>query len=56
MRLLVAQLAGVPFSDPINAGNRQFAVPRTQNGYNEIYALLLDAKSSGPTVAAQTTA
>ena len=49
------QLTGVPEADPVHPGNPWFGIPRTQNGYNEIYALLLGAKLSGSTVVVQTT-
>ena len=49
------QLNGVAQADPINPNSPWFAIPRTQNGYNELYALLLAAKLGGLTLQLATT-
>jgi hypothetical protein len=41
------QLVGVSQPDPVAPGIPWIAVPRTQQGFKEIYALLLLAKGSG---------
>jgi hypothetical protein len=43
-------LQGVPEADPIKPGEPTFAIPRTQYGAKEGYAMLLSAKLSGRTV------
>ena len=48
-------LSGVPQADPILPNNPWFAIPRTQNGFGELYAMLLSAKLSGSTVWVSTT-
>lgn len=52
---LYFQLAGVSQADPVNPNNPWFAVPRTQNGYNEIVAMLIAAHEGGSTVEVFTT-
>jgi hypothetical protein len=49
------QLSGVTQADPQLPNSPWFAIPRTQNGYNEIYAMLLAAKLSGTSVQVATT-
>ena len=48
-------LNGVSEADPVVPGSPWFAMPRTQTGFNEVYAALLAAKISGTTVTISTT-
>jgi hypothetical protein len=48
-------LVGVPQADPILPNSPWFALPRTQIGYSEIYAILLAAKLSGSSLNVVTT-
>jgi hypothetical protein len=48
-------LSGITQADPINPNSPWFAVPRTQIGYSELYAMLLAAKLSGASISAGTT-
>ena len=48
-------LNGVSEADPAVPGSPWFAMPRTQTGFNEVYAALLAAKISGTTVTISTT-
>jgi hypothetical protein len=48
-------LAGVTQADPVSQGNSWFAVPATQNGFSQIYAMLLSVKLVGGTVNVTTT-
>ena len=48
-------LEGVSEADPAIPGNAWFAVPRSQNGAKDSYALLLAAKLSGQPVVVTTT-
>lgn len=49
------QLIGVAQADPSVPGDAWFAIPTTQNGYNEIFAILIAAKLAGATVTVGTT-
>jgi hypothetical protein len=48
------QLVGVSEADPIVPGSPWIAVPRGDNGFTEIYALLLWAKSTGTPITVET--
>jgi hypothetical protein len=49
------ELSGVSQADPVVPNNPWFALPRTQTGFEEVYAALLSAKVSGATIQVQTT-
>lgn len=49
------RLAGVTQADPLTPGGAYFALPRTQVGFNEVYALVLSAYVSGTPVSIRTT-
>lgn len=51
---LFFELSGVPQADPLVPGNSWMAVPQSQDGYQEIYALLLWAKATGTPISAVT--
>jgi len=48
-------IAGVPQADPVQPGWPWIAVRQSQNGFKEIYALLLAARHSGTPVTVTTT-
>jgi hypothetical protein len=48
-------LVGVSQGDPILPGSPGFALPRSQTGYSEIYAMLQAAKLSGSSLVIETT-
>jgi hypothetical protein len=43
-------LEGVAEADPVKPGDPTFAIPRTQNGSRDAYAMLLSAKLAGQPV------
>jgi hypothetical protein len=47
-------IAGVPQADPVRPGSRWVAVRQSQNGFKELYALLLAAKHAGAPVTVTT--
>src|SRR5687768_11964373 len=47
-------LDGVAEADPVVPGANWFAIPRTQNGSRDAYAMILSAKISGMTVRVHT--
>jgi hypothetical protein len=52
---LYFQLVGVSEADPIAPNNPWFGVPATQNGFNQIVAMLISIKLSAGTVQVTTT-
>jgi hypothetical protein len=48
-------LTGVTQADPVKPNDPWFAIPRTQNGAKDAYAMLLSAKVAGSVVQVQTT-
>jgi len=52
---LYFMLRDVTQADPVVPNNPWFAVPATQNGYKEMYAMLLTAWVTGKSVSARTT-
>jgi hypothetical protein len=49
------QLVGVTQADPSVPGDAWFAIPTTQNGFTEIYAMMVAAKLAGAPVTVGTT-
>ena len=47
-------LAGVGEADPVKPGDPNFAIPRTQYGAKDAYAMLLSAKLTGRAVTVMT--